>query len=69
MITSLNLQDVFHIGQVKRDVGNAFGCSKNELWEEKYRLSPSGLTTNNYSATYPLLLNRDGTKVCVEKQI
>ena len=54
---------MFHIGKIKRVVGNAFACSKEEFWQEKYVTSPSRLSTNNASMFYPFLINREGTQI------
>ena len=53
-------QDVFHIGQVTYEIANGFSCSVDELWREKYVKSPSELSNNNVSVSYPMLINREG---------
>lgn len=58
---SFIFQDVFHIGKISKDVGNAFSCSPEKFWIEEYRSSPSGMSVNNASVKYPMLINREGT--------
>ena len=52
-------QDVFHIGEVQHDVGNAFACNSDRL-VARYTRSPSGATVNNATLLFPSLVNRDG---------
>ena len=52
-------QDVFHIGEVQHEVGNAFACNSDRL-ETRYTRSPSGATVNKATLLFPLLVNRAG---------
>ncbi len=56
----LGFNDWFHLGQVTMEVGNAFSCSDEELWGEKYTRSPTELSVNNLTITHPYLINREG---------
>ncbi|XP_059091103.1 uncharacterized protein LOC131886721 [Tigriopus californicus] len=58
----LGYNDVFHIGHIQRRMGNAFACSPQDGWQDKYSLSPSDLTVNNASIFYSFLVNREAQR-------
>lgn len=64
-LKSLSFQDIFHFGQVQRTLGNAFACSDEKYWSEKYTRSPTRLSVNNITMSYPMLINREGTRASV----
>ncbi len=60
LASSCSLQDVFHIGEIDVDIGNAFACTGIERMQKTYTRSPSGITVNSATVSFPKLVNRDG---------
>ncbi len=58
----LGFNDIFHIGDIHIERGNAFACTAKELIEKRYLRSPSGMSIINATITFAALINRDGRK-------
>ena len=59
-LASYFFQDMFHIGKINREIGNAFACSNPDKWVDTLRETPTGLTWNKAECSYDFLVNREG---------
>ena len=53
-------QDLFNIGEITVETGNAFGCADPELWYNNPQPSRSGLSIEKNTIKYDYLVNTDG---------
>lgn len=54
----LGFTDVFSVGQMVIDFGNAFACRKDDIWEKTFYPSPTGVSYNKVVYKYPYMINR-----------
>ncbi|TRY70980.1 hypothetical protein TCAL_11101 [Tigriopus californicus] len=64
----LGYSDLFHIGQITFETGNAFACSDPKFWKDKYLPSPTELSVVNASLSYPMLINREADRLVTEEK-
>ena len=55
-----SFQDLFNIGEITVETGNAFGCADPELWYNNPQASRSGLSIGKNTIKYDYLVNTDG---------